>query len=45
MKKKKFHAIVRKNKANQHKYITVPKDNPIKAGDSVKVEAEDEDNP
>lgn len=36
--KKKFTAIVRKNKANNHKYITVPRENKIKDGDEVEVE-------
>jgi len=41
MKNKSFHGIVRKNKANSHKYITVPKDHKIKEGDSVKVSLEE----
>ncbi len=43
MKKKGFVGIVRKNKANNHKYVTVPRESKIKEGDPVKVEL-NEDN-
>jgi len=43
--KNKFTGIVRKNKANNHKYVTVPRENPIKEGTPVDVEErDDEDN-
>jgi len=35
--KKEFTATVRKNKANNHKYITVPREIPIETGDEVEV--------
>lgn len=41
-KPNKFRGTVRKNKANNHKYITVPRESPIQEGDPVKVEADDD---
>ncbi len=41
--KKEFYGKVRKNKANNHKYVTVPRENPIKEGEDVIVKATEED--
>lgn len=35
---KKFIGTVRKNKANNHKYVTVPRKNEIEEGTPVRVE-------
>lgn len=35
MKSKEFVGTCRKNKANNHKYVTVPRDNAIQPGEDV----------
>ena len=38
-----FTGTVRKNKANNHKYVTIPREKPIKEGQEVKVTPVDSD--
>ncbi len=43
MKSESFTGTVRQNKANKHKYVTVPKEKKIEVGEEVKVTPVEDD--